>query len=219
MVVVVDLIIAEQFPITACAIWFHDVLAGNFVPLIGLLNQGNDNSVKLSASHFSIDKNHGYSYLMPVGEVACLLDPGCGIQCDTLQAKSHTKIVLIVELYNVRSSLAEYSTNKKIPKRTSNQTFEVYRNWLKKYLDFYNPGFYEFFDTSVNGTKVNVIHSANAAMYQGAYKTPGVDEYFLDVIPLPKSYPAAFLDRKFVKNYAPASSQKDRTNPKSLAGA
>jgi hypothetical protein len=132
-------------------------------------------SMKTNVSLMPHELDHPYSDQDFV-DLACLLDPGRGVQCDTLQPKNHTKIVLIVESYQIRGTLQEYSANKKIPKRIHDQSFEVYRNWLKKYLDFYNPGFYEFFDISVNGTKVNVIHDANAATYQGAYEAAGVDE-------------------------------------------
>jgi hypothetical protein len=89
--------------------------------------------------------------------------------------------------------LAEYGRNKKIPKWKTGQSFEVFKDWLKKYLDYYNPGYYEFFDTSVNGTKVKVIHNVKASTFQG-YNEPEVDcEYCFDVVPLPKNHPAQFL--------------------------
>jgi hypothetical protein len=150
-------------------------------------------------------------------DLACLLDPGRGVECDTYQKKDHSKVVVMVDSYKVVRTLAEYNRNKRQPKREERQNFEVYKSWLKKYLDYYNPGFYEFFDTSINGTKVRVVHNAKASNYQGDNEPMGEYEYCHDVVPLPKNHRAMFLDSTFVSDYASATTQKDRMKRKRYA--
>jgi hypothetical protein len=144
-------------------------------------------------------------------DLSCLLDTGRQLDCDTRQQPNKDRIELLVDSYVIDLTLTQYRRQPaKTPKRQQRVEFDVYKDWLKAYLDFYNPGYYEFFVNAVSGTKVQTVSHKIASAEDSDYRNFGKYTFHQDVVTLPKSHPPRFLDNRFIAQYGSKSSQKDR---------
>jgi hypothetical protein len=114
-------------------------------------------------------------------------------------------VEVIVDSYKVKDSFQLTTrASKRTPEpRRAKHTLTIYKDWLKKYLDFFNPGFYDAIMSQLIGTKVLVLPNELASHRQEDYEQQGKTEYHHEVVPLNKAHNPVFLDDEFLKAYAP----------------
>ena len=55
----------EEYHIISCIIWYHDKSGGSFIPLVSVLDKGDDTSVKLSSRYFQTTKDTANKGMFP----------------------------------------------------------------------------------------------------------------------------------------------------------
>jgi hypothetical protein len=89
------------------------------------------------------------------------------------------------------------------PKRNKEATMVIYKEWfLKNYLGFFKPGYYEYIMSCLEGTKVTVLPNCLASAHAHDYKMQGKIEHHHGIVPLWKGHDVQVLDKNFVKEYA-----------------
>jgi hypothetical protein len=87
--------------------------------------------------------------------ICCLVDRNRQFEVDTLYTGSSRKCALRVDLYKLKPNvgLATFlRTKRKEPEKKMSMT--VYKSWLKKYLDWFNPDLFDSLQAHSNGVKV-----------------------------------------------------------------
>jgi hypothetical protein len=79
----------------------------------------------------------------------------------------------------------------------------IFKDWLKKYLDFFDPGFYDAIMSKLMGTKVLVLPNELASHLQEDYDQQGKTKYHHEVVPLNEAHNLVFVDEEFLNTYAP----------------
>jgi hypothetical protein len=64
----------------------------------------------------------------------------------------------------------------------------IYRKWLKKYLDWYDPDLFKYIQAQTDGLKVTVLPSRLAAEDVATYKMAGREVHDKCLVPLPKMH-------------------------------
>jgi hypothetical protein len=143
-------------------------------------------------------------------DIACLVDPGRELKFDRQQVRVFNKIEIQVNSYELKGRLIAGSGKRKMAV-IKDQRVVVFRNWLKDYLGYYDPGYYEFIENGVFGAKVQVLDSGLASAHETDYTQSGIVRRYRGVVPLPKGHLPIFLDQAFVKDFAAPSTKSDRT--------
>ena len=65
---------------------------------------------------------------------------------------------------------------------------QVYRTWLKSYLDWFDPDLYQYLLSNADGTPVKRVGSQLAAEEDIDYQFSGVDDFNPLMVPLSKSH-------------------------------
>ena len=80
-------------------------------------------------------------------DLACLVDPGREIKFVTNQKMGKGEVLVIIDSFILptRRSLEDYVPGHTHPKlkRNAKRNMSIYKTWLKSYLDYFDPGFYE----------------------------------------------------------------------------
>jgi hypothetical protein len=149
--------------------------------------------------------------------LACLVDPGRELKWDTEQLKKTHTIQVIIDSYKIVQSL-EAMNSKRKPQRKPETKMVVYKEWLKKYLGYFEPGYYEFIMTSLQGTKVVVLPNCLASDNQHDYDMQGKVEYHHEVVPLSKSQELCIVDQTFIDKYATIGSSGEYATQREFKG-
>ena len=122
-------------------------------------------------------------------DLCCLVDRGRTLQVDAT-ASTKKWVVTLVESYplNSKVKLGDYLQTKKkdIPK--VERSFRVFRQWLKQYLDKFDPDLYEYIDTFTYGMPVLTLPGRLAGHDQDSYDQQGVVKRDKYMVPLPKTH-------------------------------
>jgi hypothetical protein len=87
--------------------------------------------------------------------ICCLVDRNREFEVDTLYTGSSRKYALMVESYKLKPNVglaAFLKTRRKEPDKKMSMT--VYKSWLKKYLDWFNPDLFDYLQAHSDGVKV-----------------------------------------------------------------
>ena len=166
--------------------------------MLQLLERNEDEHEELRGNVRAIDGDYTDQEYV---DLACLVDPGRELQWNTEQTKKTHTIELIIDSYKIIQSLDEMTAQKK-PKQKKDTKMVVYKEWLKKYLGYFEPGYYEYIMTSLQGTKVVVLPNCLASDTQHDYDMQGKVEYHHEVVPLSKSQQLCIVDQSFIDEYA-----------------
>jgi hypothetical protein len=166
-------------------------------------------SMKSNIGLLDLEDDDGYTDQEYI-DLACLLDPGRELKCDRFQKKLANKLELQVKSYELPGRLILGSTKQKHPV-IEDQCIIVYKDWLREYLGYYNPGYYDFLVTSVYGTEVEVLKTGLASANENDYQNGSLKLRYDDVVPFNKTHAATFLDQSFVRKYAANSTKSSRS--------
>ena len=121
--------------------------------------------------------------------ICCLVDRNREFEVDTLYTGSSRKCSLMVDSYNLKPNvgLAGFlKTRRKAPEKKMSMT--VYKSWLKKYLDWFNPDLFDYLQAHSDGVKVVSFADRFAADDTLEYNFQGrlvIDKL---MVPLPKMH-------------------------------
>jgi hypothetical protein len=148
-------------------------------------------------------------------DLACLVDPGRELKFATNQKMAPKMILVIIDslLLPTRNNLEDYEEGKTPilaqPKRKANANEIVFKSWLKNYLDFFDPGFYETIIAGVEGTKVEVLPGQMGSLNPMDFQFSGKFETHEEIVPLTKGHRKVVPDSMFVTTYGTNASQVD----------
>jgi hypothetical protein len=125
--------------------------------------------------------------------ICCLVDKGREFAVDThFVQKRKTKFSLRLDSYKLdtNKTLKAYAQNrgKKKDPPPAPVFMEVYRSWLKKYLDWFNPDLYVHILAHSDGMTVERIRNQLASEDPVDYQMSGVKDVDPLMVPLPKMH-------------------------------
>ncbi len=125
--------------------------------------------------------------------ICCLVDLGREFSIDThFRQKRKTKFSLQIDSYVIAEdrTLKAYasSRSKKRDPPGVLVLMQVYRTWLKSYLDWFDPDLYQYLLSNADGTPVKRVGSQLAAEEDIDYQFSGVDDFDPLMVPLSKSH-------------------------------
>ena len=128
-------------------------------------------------------------------DLACMVDPGRELKFDTQQVKKKNTIEVVVDSYKLspKASFASLRGAKRSPPRAKGTVMVIYKEWLKKYLGYFDPGFYEYIMDSVEGTEVTVLPKALASTHLHDYQMQGKVVRHHEIVPLWKGHEVRIL--------------------------
>jgi hypothetical protein len=136
-------------------------------------------------------------------DLACLVDPGRELKFDTQQPRKSKTIEVMIDSFKLPPNVElENYQSKRPPMRAPDTIMHVYKEWLKNYLDFFEPGYYEFIITSLEGLKVTVLPDHLASNNIHEYQMQGREERHHEVVPLWKGHKVLLIENQFVYDYA-----------------
>jgi hypothetical protein len=132
--------------------------------------------------------------------LACLVDPGRELKFDTEQRPRKDTIEVTIDSFEFDDIMDAYKG--KMPKRNKEATMIIYKEWLKNYLGFFEPGYYEYIMSCLEGTKVTVLPNCLASAHLHDYEMQGKVEHHHEIVPLWKGHEVQIIGKDFVKEYA-----------------
>ena len=158
-------------------------------------------------------------------DLACLVDPGRELKFKTDQKMAPQMIAVVIDSLTLpaRKRLSDYDDNKKGKhpqlKRKAGATMIIFKKWLKNYLDFFDPGFYETIITGVEGTKVWVLKDQLGSDNPEDYQFSGKLETHEEIVPLTKGHRLVVPDSFFVDKYGTHTSLHDKAKYRTYTAA
>ena len=125
-----------------------------------------------------------------VVHLCCLVDVQRPLSVDTQYNETIGEIRLCISSYKLNPSekLETYMKQKNKELDAESMNFYVYRPWLKKYLDWFNPALYQYITTHLDGVKVQRFQHRLAAEDQDSYDQQGRLVHDKLLVPLPKMH-------------------------------
>jgi hypothetical protein len=125
-----------------------------------------------------------------VVHLCCLVDVQRPLSVDTQYNETIGEIRLSISSYKLNPSekLETYMKQKNKELDAESMNFYVYRPWLKKYLDWFNPALYQYITTHLDGVKVQRFQHRLAAEDQDSYDQQGRLVHDKLLVPLPKMH-------------------------------
>jgi hypothetical protein len=103
--------------------------------------------------------------------LSCLVDRGREFEVDT-EYESRNKFAILVDLYQLDPTRKLKSYLKKGSKHPPSHPLmiAVYKDWLKQYLDWFDPDLFEYISAHAAGMKVSTFANRLASNYDHDYK-------------------------------------------------
>jgi hypothetical protein len=137
--------------------------------------------------------------------LACMVDPGRELRFKTDQKTAPKMIMVLIDslVLPPRKTLDHYTGGKAAEqlKRKSGTKMLIFKSWLKNYLDYFDPGFYETIITAIEGTQVEVLKGQLGSDNPEDYQFAGQLERHEEIVPLTKGHRMAIPDTEFVDTY------------------
>jgi hypothetical protein len=133
---------------------------------------------------------HAYSP-QDLVNLACLVDRGREFEIDkSFHQDRKTMFKLRVDSYKLgmNRTLQSYLQSGRKAPPSCKLPFHVFRNWLKQYLDWFNPDLYIFLQAHADGMKVRRLRTQLASESELDYQFSGVEAYDPLMVPLPKMH-------------------------------
>ena len=143
--------------------------------------------------------------------LACLVDPGRKLSFDSQKLQSQT-VQVTIQSYDLPPgrSLSDCKPKNQL-KDNNSVVMEIFKDWLKCYLDFFDPGYYEYIMTELEGTKVMVLPGHIASDNIHDYQFQGKLEHHTGIVPLTKGHKPLVLCIAYAKEYATEATKSEST--------
>jgi hypothetical protein len=118
-----------------------------------------------------------------------LLDRGREFEVDT-EYESRNKFAILVDWYQLDPKRQLKSYLKKGSKHPPSHPLmiAVYKDWLKQYLDWFDPDLFEYISAHAAGMKVSTFANRLASNYEHDYEMQAKIQYDQLLVPLPKMH-------------------------------
>jgi hypothetical protein len=119
--------------------------------------------------------------------LSCLVDRGREFEVDT-EYESRNKFAIRVDSYqlNPMQKLKSYLKKGSRDPPARPLMITVYKDWLKQYLDWFDPDLFEFISAHATGMKVSTFANRLASNYDHDYEMQSKIQYDPLVVPVPK---------------------------------
>jgi ribosomal protein L35 len=121
--------------------------------------------------------------------LSCLVDRGREFEVDT-EYKSRNKFAIRVDLYQLDPKRKLKSYLKKGSKHPPSHPLmiAIYKDWLKLYLDWFDPDLFEYISAHAAGMKVLTFANRLASNYDHDYEMQAQIQYDPLLVPVPKMH-------------------------------
>ncbi len=122
--------------------------------------------------------------------ICCLVDREREFKVDTAYDGKKNKFLIRVNSYEISNDkkLNFYLRHRKKALPQTPMMMTVYRSWLKKYLDWFDPDLYQYIVTHTDGVQVTRFADRLAADDDVVYQLSGCQRFDELMVPLPKMH-------------------------------